>query len=403
MSRLEFHRIKSTFYRKFCRCTGKTVYFALLIVIPMANLRLALVADETRYHGWTRIGFHGLLILGIFLLIFSAYVPWFLYPTTPVDIPFKTYVGPVLRDGLSVVLQYYVLVFVFTHYVRKPVWLILGLVVYYVVLFTFYYYSAFIVKNYFGLPDDYSGSITHFERLSYWQALHHPATFFHLLFIIERAFYPLAIKLLVEIYRRQIRNARLQQQYTKLELNFLKSQINPHFLFNVLNSIYALTEDASPRAALLVEQLSGMMRYSLYETGETYVSLQKELQFIRDYVALEQTRTLKRLTLQLELPEVVNESLTIAPFILITFVENAFKHGVESTSKKAWMHIVVQLEETNLHLIVANSKPLTEPSKAGGLGLANVRRRLSLLYPDHKLLIDSKADSHTVNLTLPLS
>lgn len=400
---LGFHRIKSTFHRKFCLCISKTVYFALLIVIPMANLWLALIADETRYRGWTRIGFHGLLILGIFLLIFSAYVPWFLYPTTPVDVPFKTYVGPVLRDGLSVVLQYYVLVFVFTRYVRKPVLLALGLAIYYVVLFTFYYYSAFVVKNYFGLPDDYSGSITHFERLSYWQALRHPSTFFHLLFIIERAFYPLAIKLLVEIYRRQIRNARLQQQYTQLELNFLKSQINPHFLFNVLNSIYALTEEASPRAALLVEQLSGMMRYSLYETTETHVSLQKELQFIRDYVALEQTRTLKRLTLQLELPEVVNESLKIAPYILITFVENAFKHGVESTSKKAWMHVAVQLEGTNLRLMVANSKPLTEPSKPGGLGLANVRRRLSLLYPSHELLIDSKVDSYTVNLTLPLS
>ncbi|GAB4036379.1 sensor histidine kinase [Spirosoma jeollabukense] len=368
----------------------------------MANLRLALVADETRYHGWTRIGFHGLLILGIFLLIFSAYVPWFLYPTTAADIPFKTYVGPVLRDGLSVVLQYYVLVFVFTHYVHKPVLLVIGLIVYYVVLFTFYYFSAFIVKDYFGLPDDYSGSITHFERHSYWEALRHSATFFHLLFIIERAFYPLAIKLLVEVYRRQLRNARLQQQYTQLELNFLKSQINPHFLFNVLNSIYALTEEASPRAALLVEQLSVMMRYSLYETAETYVSLQKELQFIRDYVALEQTRTLKRLTLQLELPDVMNESLEIAPFILITFVENAFKHGVESTSKKAWMHIAVQVEGTNLRLMVANSKPLTEPSKPGGLGLANVQRRLSLLYPGHELLIDSKVDSYTVNLILPL-
>ncbi|GAB4023950.1 sensor histidine kinase [Spirosoma koreense] len=368
----------------------------------MVKRQLALVADETRYRGWVRVGFHSLLMLGILLLIFSAYVPWFLYPTAPVQVPFKTYVGPVLRDTLSVVLQYYVLVFVFTRYAHKPVRLVTGLVVYYLLLFTFYYYSGFIVKTYFALPDDYSGSITHFERLSYGEALVHPGTFFHLLFIIERAFYPLAVKLLIEVYRRQVRNNRLQQAYTRLELDFLKSQINPHFLFNVLNSIYALTEEESPRAAQLVQQLAGLMRYSLYETADSLVPLRKELQFIRDYVSLEQTRTAKRLTLQLELPDEVDETLHIAPFVLITFVENAFKHGVESTSKKSWLRVAIRLDAETLHLTIMNSKPPTAVVGSGGLGLANVRKRLALLYPAHTLVVTDEPTQFTVQLTLSL-
>ncbi|CCH57292.1 Inner membrane protein yehU [Fibrisoma limi BUZ 3] len=370
----------------------------------MSRPLLSALTDETRYHGWVRVSFHALLVLGVFGIIFSAYVPWFLYPTAPVDIPLKTYVGPVLRDALAVLLQYYVLVFLFTRYIRKPIRLALGLFGYYVLLFTFYYYSSLIVKQYFGLPDDYSGSITHFERLSYWDALVHPSTFFHLLFIIERAFYPLAVKLLVEIYRRQVRNARLQQQYTQLELNFLKAQVNPHFLFNVLNSIYALTEEESPRAAEIVQQLSGLMRYALYDTSETLVPLAKELAFIRDYVALEQLRTAKRLTLELDLPHTVDDRYDIAPFILITFVENAFKHGVNSTTKKSWVKLSIQHKGNTLQMNVANSKPAQAKGAVGGLGLANVRKRLALLYPDqHTLHINDQADRFTVDLRLELT
>lgn len=152
-----------------------------------------------------------------------------------------------------------------------------------------------------------------------------------------------------------MQNLLLQQQNTQLELSYLKSQVNPHFLFNVLNSIYTLTEETSPRAAQLVQQLSGLMRYALYETAESLVPLQKELDFIRDYIALEQTRYAKRLNLTLDLPAGIEEHLQLAPFILITFVENAFKHGVASSSKKSWMHVVVRLEGTTLRLMVANS------------------------------------------------
>ena len=366
-------------------------------------IRLDIVADNTKYHGWTRAGFHALLISGILLLIFSAYVPWFLYPSAPLDYPFKTYAGPIIRDAFCVVVQYYFLIFLFTHYARKPWFLVIGMAVYYFILFTCYYYTSYLVKHYCGLPDDYTGSISHFDRTPYWKALFHPATFYHLMFIIERAFYPLALKLLIEIYRRQVRNANLQQDYNRLELDFLKSQISPHFLFNVLNSIYALTEEESPRAAKIVQQLSGMMRYSLYETADVMVPLYKELAFIRNYVELEQLRTSKRLTLETSYPNPVDETLVIAPFVLITFIENAFKHGVGSTTIKSFVKIDLTLRDEVLHLTIVNSKPVSAKKTIGGLGLVNVRKRLAALYPDHQLQVLDDALQYTMVLTLTLS
>lgn len=380
------------------------LFFTLIFKnLLMTQRMLALITDETRYRGLTRLGFHGLLIAGIFVLIFSAYIPWFLYPAVPLDFPFKTYAGPILRDSLCVIAQYYMLVYLVKHYARKPLLLVPGVVVYYFVLFTCYYYASYAVKHYFGLPDDYSGSINHFDRMPFWKALFHPTTFFHLMFIIERAFYPLAARLLIEIYRRQMRNLNLEKQYTRLELDFLKSQINPHFLFNVLNSVYALTEEDNPRAARIVEQLSAMMRYSLYETSGALVPLHKELAFVRDYVGLEQLRTAKRLQLETTFPEQVDETLQIAPFILITFVENAFKHGVHNTTRKSWVKLEISLQEEVLILKIGNQKMPNAQYQTGGIGLVNVKKRLEALYPGHKLTVSDESGAYHILLEIKLS
>jgi|GEM_PF-1825898 len=369
----------------------------------MVQRLLAILTDERRYRGVTRLAFHGLLIIGIFLLIFSAYIPWFLYPAAPLNFEFITYAGPIMRDSFCVIVQYYMLVYLVEHYARKPLVLVPGLVVYYFVLFTCYYYASYAVKHYFGLPDDYTGSLNHFDRMPFWKALYHPATFFHLMFIIERAFYPLAARLLIEIYRRQVRNLRLEKQYTRLELDFLKSQINPHFLFNVLNSIYSLTEEDNPRAARIVEQLSAMMRYSLYETDGALVPLHKELAFIRDYVGLEQLRTAKRLQLELVFPTLPHEDLQIAPFILIAFVENAFKHGVHNTTRKSWVKLEIRLKDDDLTLTISNQKTPNASQQTGGIGLLNVQKRLDALYPGHELTILNEAGAYHIHLKIRLT
>lgn len=213
----------------------------------------------------------------------------------------------------------------------------------------------------------------------------------------------LAAKAFYDNMASQVNNARLKEQNVQLELNYLKSQINPHFLFNVLNSAYALTEENCPRAAQLVHQLSGLMQYTLYETTEPRVPLQKELQFIRDYVALEKNRTGKRVDLQVDLPERIPEAVQIVPFMLIPFVENAFKHGVHRTARKSWVNLQVRLQGSDLHLSVSNSKPAAPDPTTGGLGLANARKRLAVLYPGHRLHIADEATQYTVSLTLEVA
>lgn len=212
----------------------------------------------------------------------------------------------------------------------------------------------------------------------------------------------LAAKAFYDNMASQVNNARLKEQNTQLELNYLKSQINPHFLFNVLNSVYALTEEDCPRAAQLVHQLSGLMQYTLYETTEPTVPLHKEIAFIRDYVALEKNRAGKRVDLQIDLPESIPETLPIVPFILIPFVENAFKHGVQRSARKSWVHVAIRLEGRALHLAVSNSKPATPEPTTGGLGLANARKRLSILYPTYNLQVLDEATQYTVRLEVTL-
>ncbi|QJD81569.1 sensor histidine kinase [Spirosoma rhododendri] len=211
----------------------------------------------------------------------------------------------------------------------------------------------------------------------------------------------LAFKALYDNMAAQISNAQLKQQNMQLELGYLKSQINPHFLFNVLNSVYALTEEDCPPAAQLVHQLSGLMQYTLYETAEPTVPLQKELQFIRDYIALEKTRTGKRVDLQVSLPATVSDSVHIVPFLLIPFVENAFKHGVQRSARKSWIKLAVVVDKAGLQLTISNSKPVTPEASIGGLGLVNVRKRLALLYPGHVLQVVNEPDCYQVDLALP--
>jgi len=267
-----------------------------------------------------------------------------------------------------------------------------------------------------GFPDTVSSSL---PRSSFWLHLaamwhrmerHGPLGLFTNVSLFGWNFllsftYPallLAFKALYDNMAAQISNAQLKQQNVQLELGYLKSQINPHFLFNVLNSVYALTEEDCPPAAQLVHQLSGLMQYTLYETAEPTVPLQKELQFIRDYIALEKIRTGNRVDLQLSLPDIIDETRHIVPFVLIPFVENAFKHGVQRSARKSWVRLAVVVDEAGLQLTISNSKPARPEASVGGLGLTNVRKRLDLLYPDHTLRITSEPDEYQVDLRLPV-
>ena len=203
------------------------------------------------------------------------------------------------------------------------------------------------------------------------------------------------------IQKENIEKERLQRE---IELKYLKEQVNPHFLFNSLNSIYSLSRQQSPETPDLVMQLSELMRYQLESSKKDTVLLKEEIEFIENYLLLEEKRLSKRCKVEF----LINGELIgykIAPMLLIPFVENAIKHGAQSTNEQSTIDISVTINNSTLNLLIDNSKPKNiSVSQRTGLGLENVKRRLNLLYPNsHVLLIEDKTNSFHVNLSIDLT
>ncbi|WP_394748911.1 sensor histidine kinase [Spongiimicrobium salis] len=203
------------------------------------------------------------------------------------------------------------------------------------------------------------------------------------------------------IQRENNEKEKLQKE---MEINYLKEQVNPHFLFNSLNSIYSLSRQQSLETPDVVMQLSELMRYQLESAKKDIVLLKEELQFIENYLLLEEKRLSKRCTIEFLISGDLLD-LRIAPMLLIPFVENAIKHGARSTNEQSKIDISVAVKNNTLQFTVVNSKPQTvAASSRKGMGLANVGRRLNLLYPNaHTLEIDDQEKGYRVNLIIDLS
>jgi sensor histidine kinase YesM len=189
------------------------------------------------------------------------------------------------------------------------------------------------------------------------------------------------------------------------ELKALKAQINPHFFFNTLNSIYAMSLAKDDRLPGTVLQLSGLMRYLLYESKEDTMLLEKEISILADYAALQQIRSGDNLQFKMTLEgEVTGQR--IAPFLLITFLENAFKHGAKGDIRQTYIFMTIKINQHNLEFRIENNKgSLDQVEKEGhrGLGLENVKRRLELLYPGrHQLVISEDDKSYIVQLAIDI-
>jgi LytS/YehU family sensor histidine kinase len=167
------------------------------------------------------------------------------------------------------------------------------------------------------------------------------------------------------------------------ELRNLRSQINPHFLLNTLNNIYALTAFDTPKAQEAIQELSKMLRHILYDYQQTTVSLADEIEFLQNYVNLMRIRLQQSVDVQFNI-STLNTSVEIAPLLFISLVENAFKHGV-SPSEPSFIHIHIESDEHKVVCNIQNSNhPKTADDNSGhGIGLRNVQRRLDLYYPDH--------------------
>src|SRR5450755_1513396 len=180
------------------------------------------------------------------------------------------------------------------------------------------------------------------------------------------------------------------------ELKFLRNQINPHFLFNTLNNIYALARKKSDDTADVVVRLSKLLRFMLYESKTRLVRIQDEVKILDDYIELEKIRYNGRLTISF-LREIDNESEELAPLLLITFVENAFKHGVSESRFKSFIHMELKLHNKMLTFYIENTKePSLHNSLHENIGLSNVRRQLELMYRDHSVIVRNGAQNFKV-------
>jgi LytS/YehU family sensor histidine kinase len=195
---------------------------------------------------------------------------------------------------------------------------------------------------------------------------------------------------------------RIEKQ--EAELNYLKSQTNPHFLFNTLNNIYSLARDKSDLAPDSIMKLSQILRFMLYETGGEYIAVEQELKIMNDYISLEKLRYDETLLVNFN-HDVEDMKQSIPPLLLIPLVENAFKHGVSETRNQPFVDIHLAIRNRMLNFVVKNStEPLGgEQHVKESIGLTNLRRQLQLLYTDYNLGVQQNGSTFTSILKINLA
>jgi|KBSSwiStaDraftv2_1062776.scaffolds.fasta_scaffold30479_3 hypothetical protein len=217
--------------------------------------------------------------------------------------------------------------------------------------------------------------------------------------------FAVAIKLLKRWYLKQKETEQLVREKINAELQLLKAQVHPHFLFNTLNNIYSFILNGSDKAPEMIKKLSSLLHYILNDCNRQRVPLDKELSMIQDYITLEQIRYGDRLNLSLQIQGSAKEKM-ISPLLLIPFVENSFKHGTSRMLTHPWVRLDIQIEKDFLEFRLSNNKPEHNNELTGkkGIGLNNVKKRLQLLYPEtHSLNIIETEMSYDVFMKITLN
>jgi two-component system, LytTR family, sensor kinase len=235
------------------------------------------------------------------------------------------------------------------------------------------------------------------------------ARFFDLSSLVTTLFdllVPVCLLLIYELYRYSKsageRESKLEKEKLMSELSFLKAQINPHFLFNVLSTVHALSRTKAPEAADVTLKLSQLMRFMLFETKRKKISILQEVKILEDYIELEKVRFSNKLSVNFE-KAIDDESQEIAPLVLLPFVENAFKHGSSESRFNSFVNIRLVVTAGELSLEVENSFEASQYSDNGThIGLANIKRQLQLIYPQHKLVLEKREQIFFASLNFKL-
>ena len=210
------------------------------------------------------------------------------------------------------------------------------------------------------------------------------------------------LKVYVEWRRNEDLRKKVENEKVSSELQFLKTQLNPHFLFNSLNAIYSLSVKGSSKTSEAIISLSELMRYMLYEADKDKVKLGKELEYIKNYVQLQRLRLSDSANVKLKISG-EERGKEVPPLLFISFIENAFKYGTDYKGR-TYVNIGLLISEKSIHLRVENKIGAhRKQTKDSGVGLENIKNRLRLLYPDsHKLLITDNGETYVVDLNLNL-
>jgi sensor histidine kinase YesM len=217
----------------------------------------------------------------------------------------------------------------------------------------------------------------------------------------------MSIKLTKNWIESRRRQQELEKEKLETELKFLKYQFNPHFLFNSINSIFFLIHKNPDMASASLAKFSELLRHQLYESNDQHIALEKEIAYLNNFIELEKLRQNENLAVNVDMQLADSPDMGIAPFILMTFVENAFKHVSRDKGRHNWIDIGMSVSGTQLRFNVGNSRSLNttpEVINYGGIGLANVKRRLELIYPgEYRLDICQDTESFSIKLELELS
>jgi two-component system, LytTR family, sensor kinase len=214
----------------------------------------------------------------------------------------------------------------------------------------------------------------------------------------------LAFKIFKYWYAKQQEAAQAARDKTKAELELLKAQVHPHFLFNTLNNIYSFILSNSPGAPDAIHKLSNLLRYIMFKCNRPLVNLEMELEMIKAYIDLEKIRYGESLNLSLHITGTATQKL-VCPLLMIPFLENSFKHGASQMLAHPWVSLEIVIGENTLEFNLSNNKPTQPADKTNlsGIGLENVKRRLAILYPEnHTLEITDDLMSYNVFLRLPI-
>lgn len=339
--------------------------------------------DLVKSNGFMHFSFWLLLYFFLVLIEDSDYPIWLLLVENLIDIFFY------------IIIVYVNILYLIPSYLqqKKPLIYLVTLILFVVLLSPIHVFASIMLFHNF--PDRVELYLNEKEIL----------TLINLFIAFSSTLY----KILMDWLVHQNEKVALQSQNLQSELRFLKSQINPHFFFNTLNNLYALTLKKSDLAPEIVLRLSEMMRYMLYESNVKQVPIEKEINYVKNYLELEKLRQGHRFDIHFNLTGDLRDQ-KIAPLMFIPFLENSFKHGLDNQIKNGFVNIDLNLKYNEIDMVIENSKPPSLPPKpdksdlkSGGIGLENVKRRLKLLYPNkHNLEITEKPHSFRVSLNIKL-